>query len=111
MSELDKVLQPWLDQSEDPAAPKGMRQAARDAAEAKADSPLAGVLGKWLAGGESPRWKRAAGVAIDGKSHALNVINELREAGVGPRVIMTPKTDEVTAAHSMPCSPARPSTR
>jgi hypothetical protein len=60
-----------------------------------------GWLIAWLAGGEDPRWKRAAAIVIDGKAHAGNLINALREAGVPARVIVAPTTDQVTTAHSM----------
>jgi len=60
-----------------------------------------GWLVDWLAGGESPRWRKAAQIVVDGKAHAGNLINALREAGVPARVIITPTTDQVTTAHSM----------
>lgn len=60
-----------------------------------------GWLVEWLAGGESPRWRKAAQIVVDGKAHAGNLVNALRSAGVPARVVVTPTTDQVTAAHSM----------
>lgn len=55
----------------------------------------------WLADGESPRWRKAAQIVVDGKAHAGNFINDLRAAGVGAKTIIAPSTDQVTTAHSM----------
>lgn len=60
-----------------------------------------GWLVEWLAGGEAPRWRKAAQIVVDGKAHAGNLVNALRSAGVPARVVVTPTTDQVTAAHSM----------
>ncbi|HLR97051.1 MAG TPA: hypothetical protein VK053_21195 [Jiangellaceae bacterium] len=60
-----------------------------------------GWLVDWLAGGESPRWRKAAQIVVDGKAHAGNLVNALRAAGVPAQVILTPTTDQVTTAHSM----------
>lgn len=60
-----------------------------------------GWLVEWLAGGEEPRWRQAAQIVVDGKAHAGNLVNALREAGVPAVVLLTPTTEQVTAAHSM----------
>lgn len=58
-------------------------------------------LVSWLAGGDEPRWRRAAQIVIDGKAHTGNLVNALRDEGVPARVIWTPTVDQVTTAHSM----------
>jgi len=60
-----------------------------------------GWLVEWLAGGSSPRWRSAAQIVVDGKAHAGNLVNALRDAGVASTVVLTPTTEQVTSAHSM----------
>ena len=60
-----------------------------------------GWLVEWLAGGPSPRWRSAAQIVVDGKAHAGNLVNALRDAGVASTVLLTPTTEQVTSAHSM----------
>lgn len=44
------------------------------------------------------RW---AQIVVDGKSGAGDMVDRLRAAGFGPRVIWTPTTDQVITAHAM----------
>src|SRR5690625_3330999 len=55
----------------------------------------------WLVEWLTERWRQAAQIVVDGKAHAGNLVNALRAAGVGPKVIVTPTTEQVTTAHSM----------
>lgn len=59
-----------------------------------------GWLVEWLAGGDSPRWRTAAAIVVDGKAHAGLLVAELRKARVPAAVIVTPTTDQVTTAHA-----------
>lgn len=58
-------------------------------------------LVEFLAGGDTPRWREAAQIVIDGKAHAGNLVNDLRAEKVPAQVIVAPSTDQVTTAHSM----------
>ncbi len=55
----------------------------------------------WLVEWLTERWRQAAQIVVDGKAHAGNLVNALRAAGVASTVILTPTTEQVTAAHSM----------
>lgn len=55
----------------------------------------------WLVDWLVERWRNAAQIVVDGKAHAGNLVNALRAAGVGAKVIVTPTTEQVTTAHSM----------
>jgi hypothetical protein len=46
------------------------------------------------------RWRGASRIVVDGKAGAGAFVNALRAAGVPERVIHTPSTDEVIAAHA-----------
>jgi hypothetical protein len=55
----------------------------------------------WLVDWLVSRWRGAARITVDGKAGAGALVNSLREAKIPARVLHTPTTDEVIAAHSM----------
>lgn len=55
----------------------------------------------WLVDWLVSRWRGAARITVDGKSGAGALVNALREAKIPARVLHTPTTDEVIAAHAM----------
>lgn len=60
-----------------------------------------GELVAWLTDGDSPRWRKAAQVVVDGKAGAGAFESALREAKVARTVIIRPTADQYTAAHKM----------
>ena len=56
---------------------------------------------QWLVDFLVERHKGLARIVIDGKSGVGCLVNALRAEGVSAKAILTPSTDDVTAAHSM----------
>lgn len=56
---------------------------------------------QWLVDFLVERHKDLAQIVIDGKSGVGYLVNALRAEGVSAKTILTPTTDDVTAAHSM----------
>lgn len=56
---------------------------------------------QWLVDFLVERHKDLAQIVIDGKSGVGYLVNALRVEGVSAKAILTPSTDDVTAAHSM----------
>ena len=56
---------------------------------------------QWLVDFLVERHKDLAQIVIDGKSGVGYLVNALRAEGVSVKAILTPSTDDVTAAHSM----------
>lgn len=56
---------------------------------------------QWLVDFLVERHKDLAQIVIDGKSGVGYLVNALRAEGVSAKAILTPSTDDVTAAHSM----------
>ena len=56
---------------------------------------------QWLVDFLVERHKGLAQIVIDGKSGVGYLVNALRAEGVSAKAILTPSTDDVTAAHSM----------
>ena len=56
---------------------------------------------QWLVDFLVERHKDLAQIVIDGKSGVGYLVNALRAEGVSSKAILTPSTDDVTAAHSM----------
>jgi hypothetical protein len=54
----------------------------------------------WLVSWLLDRWRKAAVIVVDGKAGAGDLVNTLRRQHVPARRILTPSTDEVTAAHA-----------
>jgi len=55
----------------------------------------------WLVDWLVPRAEDAIVIVIDGKAHAGSLVNDLLEAGVSERAILTPTTEQVITAHAM----------
>lgn len=55
----------------------------------------------WLVDFLSERMDATAAIVVDGRSGAGYLVNALRDAGVGKRVLVTPTTQDVTTAHAM----------
>lgn len=56
---------------------------------------------QWLVDFLEERKGDVAQIVIDGKSGVGYLVNALRDAGVGKRLILTPSTDQVITAHSL----------
>lgn len=56
-------------------------------------------LVEWLT--DPDRLSRTAQIVVDGKAGAGWMVDQLRSAGVASRIIWTPRTDQVVAAHAM----------
>lgn len=56
---------------------------------------------QWLVDFLVERHKDLAQIVIDGKSGVGYLVNALRAEGISAKAILTPSTDDVTAAHSM----------
>jgi len=55
----------------------------------------------WLVDWLSTRWRGCSRIVVDGKAGAGALVNALRFAKIPARIINTPTTDEVIAAHAM----------
>ena len=55
----------------------------------------------WLVDWLSTRWRGCSRIVVDGKAGAGALVNALRVAKIPARIISTPTTDEVIAAHAM----------
>ena len=64
----------------------------------------------WLVEYLLARWRTCSRITIDGKAGAGALVNALRVAKIPPRVIHTPTTDEVIAAHAMVAEAIRSAT-
>lgn len=60
---------------------------------------MAGGTG-WLVDWLEDRWRESANIVIDGKAGAGALVNALRARKVPAKVIITPTTDQVIAAHT-----------
>ena len=65
------------------------------------DQRSAGEGTQWLVDFLVDRHEDLAQIVIDGKSGVGYLVNALRAEGVSAKTILTPSTDEATAAHSM----------